>query len=706
MSTICQPFVIHQLSCRSTFRYVDLKAPLLPYPSPETSCPLLPARITHEKSTAFTDLDHLDKNPIFNFAILLSYAMHGLSSSPVAKLLLPLYTLIPVAIAQISSDASSTSSRLTTMSTTKPLPTLPALSTITGSSSPTTFPPTCSDSGIDCRHDPNNDGHGISSYYFIFLAIIICAAGLATFFVWRKKRRARHWDHTGRANALANDLSAWDPARQRRRYRQGRWRSAELSREEGLNEHGEAPPPYIPKSQEEEQAARDQPGVAGPVQIVQQDMTAHLVSPTSKARRSMLMKGLDCYTVDDMGNSVEVGTDVICLNLALGVKDEDDGDEGYLSTFRNSQMEIMIARRMLYFRQDKVLKEVADKANWDPATRKWAEGHVAMKDFEKILPPGEHAVLYADGTAKHGARVHTIHDVDEVDVGGIAQDVVRNETLLNQTMNDQQKSDIEEMLTRQHEEARKKRADGGSSAGRKRKISNDEDDSNPIYLADLSNVHGAAKMNNCDQSGKFKGDGSDVYFAAAEYFMTREAQGKKLPTRASAQKKQKVSTESGDQAAKTKNKKVEVPDVSNIHLDGEDTDSVKVFDTCDEVRRKITAHLSKYTGLTKAQFGRDVLSCLHASKRSASIQGTTMDRFRNYRGPCAGATSNLFYGAYVYFEKLRLVEGKPKSKHRVEMEKVWPRGFDVDHDGSRGFFCHESMRPYEDKYGIVTMLKR
>ena len=48
------------------------------------------------------------------------------------------------------------------------------------------------------------------------------------------------------------------------------------------------------------------------------------------------------------------------------------------------------------------------------------------------------------------------------------------------------------------------------------------------------------------------------------------------------QSKKKSSTESVD-AMKM--------DVSNIHLDGEEHDDVPVYDTCDEVRKKIKAFL-------------------------------------------------------------------------------------------------------------------
>lgn len=119
-------------------------------------------------------------------------------------------------------------------------------------------------------------------------------------------------------------------------------------------------------------------------------------------------------------------------------------------------------------------------------------------------------------------------------------------------------------------------------------------------------------------------------------------------------------------------------DISDIHLEGEETDSVPVYDTCDEIRRKINVHL-KRPGVTQAQFGRDVLAQLHVNKPS-QIQGTQIARFRNMKGSNAGAKSNVFYGAYVFFEKLRIKEGKPKTAHRLEMEKQWPNGFDREHD--------------------------
>lgn len=37
----------------------------------------------------------------------------------------------------------------------------------------------------------------------------------------------------------------------------------------------------------------------------------------------------------------------------------------------------------------------------------------------------------------------------------------------------------------------------------------------------------------------------------------------------------------------------------------------------------------------------------------------------------AGNTSAAFYRAYVFFEKMRVKEKKPKSQHRLGMEDAW-----------------------------------
>ncbi|ORY60742.1 uncharacterized protein BCR38DRAFT_349871 [Pseudomassariella vexata] len=217
---------------------------------------------------------------------------------------------------------------------------------------------------------------------------------------------------------------------------------------------------------------------------------------------------------------------------------------------------------------------------------------------------------------------------------------------------------------------------------------------------------GNAPVNNfLKKHGRMEGANSGVYTNAWEWFKQREVAGLKLPD---VKKRQK--TEAAAAAAESSSnitpglaaKKLSAtPDISNIHLKCEETDSVPVFDTCDEIRRKINAHL-KTPGLTQAQFCRDLFSQLNTPKVK-SIQSSTLTSFRGKKGPKAGCTSTVFYAAYVYFEKLRIAQGKPKNKHREDMERIWAcqGGFDLENDGRESYIVMSGERPCMNQYGQV-----
>ncbi|KAH7070466.1 hypothetical protein BKA63DRAFT_398569, partial [Paraphoma chrysanthemicola] len=150
------------------------------------------------------------------------------------------------------------------------------------------------------------------------------------------------------------------------------------------------------------------------------------------------------------------------------------------------------------------------------------------------------------------------------------------------------------------------------------------------------------------QNGPYKGAGSDVYMLAWAFFKKRELRGIKTVANKKAKK-----IEPGDKDA--------VPSVQNVVLEGEMEDNVPVFDTCDEIRRKINAHLKK-PGVTQAAFLRDIAAQYHTETKK--LQSSQLSGFRSKKGPYAGNTSVIFYGAYVFFEKLRIKEKKPKSKKR------------------------------------------
>jgi hypothetical protein len=78
-----------------------------------------------------------------------------------------------------------------------------------------------------------------------------------------------------------------------------------------------------------------------------------------------------------------------------------------------------------------------------------------------------------------------------------------------------------------------------------------------------------------------------------------------------------------------------------------------------------------------------LLKQFHTDRAPKGISGSQMQAFRGKKGPDAGNTSSVFYGAYVFFEKMRIKQNKPKSEKRKEMEEVWgPGGFDIEHNSA------------------------
>lgn len=153
-------------------------------------------------------------------------------------------------------------------------------------------------------------------------------------------------------------------------------------------------------------------------------------------------------------------------------------------------------------------------------------------------------------------------------------------------------------------------------------------------------VSSNAYYNFMHKHGTMKGAECAAYPNAAAFFQKREEAGLKLPT-----KKQKTAKDDG-KGGKDGKAEAEKLDIDDVELYGEETDSVPVYDTCDDIRRQITAYLKK-PGVTQAQFGRDLLKQFHTDRAPKGISGSQMQAFRGKKGPDAGNTSSVFYGAYV-----------------------------------------------------------
>lgn len=189
------------------------------------------------------------------------------------------------------------------------------------------------------------------------------------------------------------------------------------------------------------------------------------------------------------------------------------------------------------------------------------------------------------------------------------------------------------------------------------------------------------------QNGLDKGSKSDVYVKAFRFFKQREAEGIKIPTK------------------KIKEGEEIMVDVAGIKLDGEETNSVPVYDSCNEIRKKIRACLAE-PGVTNTSFLRETAKAYGDGRK---IQSKLLNDFLGKRGATVGNNSSVYYSSYVFFEKLRLKNKKEKSKHRLEMERTYTEdgGIDTRHRMDRSYVtCMEREAPYQDQYGKLHIAGR
>jgi hypothetical protein len=197
-----------------------------------------------------------------------------------------------------------------------------------------------------------------------------------------------------------------------------------------------------------------------------------------------------------------------------------------------------------------------------------------------------------------------------------------------------------------------------------------------------------------NRTGTWDGEGTDTFAKAHHFFKKRELQG--LPLKANKPKKPKTAA-----SAKAIDEFLDVSDVDP--LPGEADGTVPIYDTCNEIRKKIRPVLAK-DGMTQAAFIRALNKNLPEGK---SVSAANLRYFMGRKGVRDGNTNITFYAAYVFFEKKRIQAGKPKTKFRVEMEGAWgSKGFDIEHGANQHYTCFAGEEPMMDKYGKIDFVQR
>ncbi|CEL05775.1 hypothetical protein ASPCAL06890 [Aspergillus calidoustus] len=223
-------------------------------------------------------------------------------------------------------------------------------------------------------------------------------------------------------------------------------------------------------------------------------------------------------------------------------------------------------------------------------------------------------------------------------------------------------------------------------------------DSKQMKVADFlraANLTSRAYYVFMKQNGKHAGQRSSVYVGAHRFFLKREILGMNRKKVSAPSKKARLDAEA-------------MYNVRAITLEGEEEGNVPVYDTCDEIRKKIRACLQD-SGMTKTAFCREISKTPirdqygHVGLRTTSpLQTATLTSFLSKKGPKEGNQSMIFYAAYVFFEKLWVRDGKPKTEFREEMEDVWGSdGFDRATGPNAVYITAAGRTLYTDEYGRV-----
>ncbi|KAI9849858.1 MAG: hypothetical protein M1837_000072 [Sclerophora amabilis] len=133
---------------------------------------------------------------------------------------------------------------ITSKYTTNPSPSSTEPSSGFSSNSSIPLPPGARpQSAPDERHHRDSS---IINVYFLLIGMVVFLGGMAYWFLNRRKKEKMARSHSRVHSALARDLEGWVG---QRRWRHGHWRwdaAIHAPRTEGLDERGEAPPPYEP----------------------------------------------------------------------------------------------------------------------------------------------------------------------------------------------------------------------------------------------------------------------------------------------------------------------------------------------------------------------------------------------------------------------------------------------------------------------------
>lgn len=193
-----------------------------------------------------------------------------------------------------------------------------------------------------------------------------------------------------------------------------------------------------------------------------------------------------------------------------------------------------------------------------------------------------------------------------------------------------------------------------------------------IRLLSVNNNSFRKFMNPGTYKNMWSATENGTYWAAAKFL--EEERSRPKPKKTATKRKEAPAGTSTSGAPSTKCAKVAMEELMlriNAYKEIAVTEE-RVYDSCPEVVCKIKAFVSE-PGNNKTLFSTYALGNSNISSLNKFLALKKQD----------GAGMAVYRLAWVFFEKKRVMEGKPKSKQRLKNEQEHPYGFMLEKESAR-----------------------
>ncbi|ODQ51636.1 hypothetical protein SAICODRAFT_8931 [Saitoella complicata NRRL Y-17804] len=112
-------------------------------------------------------------------------------------------------------------------------------------------------------------------------------------------------------------------------------------------------------------------------------------------------------------------------------------------------------------------------------------------------------------------------------------------------------------------------------------------------------------------------------------------------------------------------------------------------------------------GMSRSTTTATKLSFEHLGGADGPVNSNSLGTLLGYKGKTKGAANKCYYAGYVFCEKLRILQGKKKTKKRLDCEHELPTGYDYgEGSGRQSAYVFAGDTLAQDKWGRLEAVPK